>query len=661
MKKLLKFIFIIGPCFFLLCMNTKALENTYYYTGLNISTNGLYTDNSSASAIGSSIGYDLHQTNFSSNNYLAVSPTSNLSNRIGNYGVSLTQCDMSFISGNYYSVTYYFEHALSSYPHWSYSKVNYHLGISNSSATNYLKRNFNPISYTTDVQTIYAPTGADGTGFLSSFTIIFKAPENGTCLTMAYSSSNIDVPISTYTFVGYEYKALGGNAPSSADIKNELNSSFDNINANITNISNNIMTGINTSIDLVNDNINNATNDINNNINNATNSINDNINDMSNKVDNSINSEDSDTSSSKCGIVCKLKGIWTGIVHLPEYIWNFLKQGFDSIINIFKPEDHCEVSKNLFDFNQDYNKVHSSSSNILQFIKLDNGFRLVNKSSTATLKLIYDVFPVNKYNGKTLTISANVSTGGSLQIGYRYATSVSNYYVYDTTNKYTSSHSLTIDSNKTNGSGYVSLYFLIEPGQVVDFTDIMLVEGNEVLTYEEFGKETCTGGGSFFDWFGNFFKSIVSGILELPSKLVSLLLEGLKSLFVPTQEHLMDILEESKKLTENFGFVGEAMNFFLNIFTSLLGLVNQNGCIQLPEFSIGATSLFEAHTFWQAQNVCLSDNAILSANIDTIRTITSIALVTLFINFAVRKFFGILSKNDNEVIDNMAKSTRGEV
>ena len=86
---------------------------------------------------------------------------------------------------------------------------------------------------------------------------------------------------------------------------------------------------------------------------------------------------------------------------------------------------------------------------------------------------------------------------------------------------------------------------------------------------------------------------------------------------------------------------------FLTIFTSLLGLVNQNGCIQLPEFSIGSTSLFEAHTFWESQLVCLSDNAILSSNINTIRTITSIVLVTLFINFAVSKFFGILSKNDS--------------
>lgn len=143
-------------------------------------------------------------------------------------------------------------------------------------------------------------------------------------------------------------------------------------------------------------------------------------------------------------------------------------------------------------------------------------------------------------------------------------------------------------------------------------------------------------------------KGIFTGIIELPGKLVELLVNALKSLFVPTDDQLYDIVNESKELTDNFGFVGESVNFFLTIFTSLLGLVNANGCVELPEFTIGATSLFESYTFWQAQNVCLGDNAILSANINTIRTITSIVLVSLFINFAARKFFNILSKNDND-------------
>lgn len=143
-------------------------------------------------------------------------------------------------------------------------------------------------------------------------------------------------------------------------------------------------------------------------------------------------------------------------------------------------------------------------------------------------------------------------------------------------------------------------------------------------------------------------KGIFTGIIELPSKLVGLLIDALKSLFVPTDNQLYEIINDSKDLAENFGFIGESVNFFITIFTSLLGMVNANGCIELPEFTIGETSLFKSFTFWQAQNVCLNDNVILSRNIDTIRTITSIVLVGLFINFASSKFFNILSKNDSE-------------
>lgn len=144
-------------------------------------------------------------------------------------------------------------------------------------------------------------------------------------------------------------------------------------------------------------------------------------------------------------------------------------------------------------------------------------------------------------------------------------------------------------------------------------------------------------------------KGIFTGIIELPGKLISLLIDALKSLFVPTNNQLYEIINDSKSLSENFGFVGESVNFFINIFTSLLGMVNGGGCIELPEFSVGGTSLFDKVTFWSAQQVCLSDNVILSTHIDTIRTVTSIVLVCLFIGFASSKFFNILSKNDSGV------------
>lgn len=46
------------------------------------------------------------------------------------------------------------------------------------------------------------------------------------------------------------------------------------------------------------------------------------------KIKDTIMSDDSDTTSSKCGIICKLKGIFTGIIELPSKILNLLKSLF---------------------------------------------------------------------------------------------------------------------------------------------------------------------------------------------------------------------------------------------------------------------------------------------------------------------------------------------
>lgn len=51
-------------------------------------------------------------------------------------------------------------------------------------------------------------------------------------------------------------------------------------------------------------------------------------NENGNKINDSINSIDDDTTSSKCGIICKLKGIFTGIANLPSKIGDLLKSLF---------------------------------------------------------------------------------------------------------------------------------------------------------------------------------------------------------------------------------------------------------------------------------------------------------------------------------------------
>lgn len=86
--------------------------------------------------------------------------------------------------------------------------------------------------------------------------------------------------------------------------------------------------------------LNNYYENINDSINNAT----DKILQGQDKINDTLNSEDSDTSSKKCGVVCKLKGIWEGIVSLPKKV----ADAFGDILkSLFVPEDN--YFKNWFD------------------------------------------------------------------------------------------------------------------------------------------------------------------------------------------------------------------------------------------------------------------------------------------------------------------------
>ena len=156
---------------------------------------------------------------------------------------------------------------------------------------------------------------------------------------------------------------------------------------------------------------------------------------------------------------------------------------------------------------------------------------------------------------------------------------------------------------------------------------------------------------------GGFFENLTNSIKGFFDNLLTGIIEGLKSLFVPTREQLQEIVNQSTELSENFGFVGQSIDFFLNIFTSFLSMVNQDGCIILPELKLefskvnisgfGIDSKMNDWIGWEEQQVCLSDNPILNDNITTIRIITSIVLVCMFVGFGASKFFGILSKHDD--------------
>lgn len=231
--------------------------------------------------------------------------------------------------------------------------------------------------------------------------------------------------------------------------------------------------------------------------------------------------------------------------------------------------------------------------------------------------------------GRIRIVGLNLKTGGGNEFS-------GGFYLWQMT-----SGSISLIDFKVSANGFVD---------IKDYAQQSVIDGQKNQTNEQkktndkLDEAENTRKGIL-----GTIKDVLSNIINLPKKIVEFLIDALKSLFVPTDKQLYEIVNDSKELSENFGFVGQSMSFFINIFTSLLGMVNANGCIEMPAFKIGATSLFDEHIFWDARNVCLADNLILNANINTIRTITSIVFVSLFVGFATRKFFSILSKSENEV------------
>jgi len=294
----------------------KALNNIGPLSGLTISENGRFNDHRSNGS--SSIGYQIN--NFGE--YYSASPTSSTQLTHNGYGASIVQCDMSFAKGNYYSVSYYFlDDSMSFYFHPYYTSMSNKLAIGDT--TSLSSTNFTYETVNSDVQRKLV----EGLGYISSYTIIFKAPQTGTCLLSAFSSSPSG-PSDALSFVGYTYKSLGTKELSASDIQNALSSSF-------TSISNKIDQSINA-----------ATGSIIGSITNGNDSINSNIDELKEKQE-----EAHETS----------KGIWGTLKSLVSSIGNWftdlmssIGDGFKNLIEgikaLFVGEEveECKVIKNNF-------------------------------------------------------------------------------------------------------------------------------------------------------------------------------------------------------------------------------------------------------------------------------------------------------------------------
>lgn len=609
MRKFLFTIFSFLSSFILIC-DVNAVSNINDFSHLTIADSGAIYNNSNDSGY-NSVGYVIDEASFGTEStgqpYSFVTTTSNLQTVLNGYGASISQCGFNFQQNHNYSLTFYF--MSDEYNDIKYSldhtKKTYKLGISNS-PTGYTS--FNALSSESGVNNY-----VNKPYYVSWYSIVFKAPSSGSCITSAFSTS----PTYTHTtsgnmfmYLGYFYDYLGEGNLTADEIQHALENSF-----------------------------NNVTNNINNSINSATSQINSNIDELKAKQD-----EQNETSKGIWGSLKEgIANIGKWFTSLGESIGNFFADLKNAIIDSIMGKEVChDVSSTEEQEVQPVNLV-SKSDFTLNGSYYMTDFIPVSKDKKYIYWNFYDYVPSS--NNDILVYDDNKSNEYSFfSPGQR---------AYDQNGK--QSEFLFLPTSRVS---YIRLK--IKSSGFNNYEPKVYLGDDFGCTYPhteevEVTKPTCEREGGILGALSNLVKSIGKWFSDLTksignffSDLLNGIIEGLKALFVPTDEQLLEIIDASKDLSENFGFIGEAISFFITIFTSLLGLVNANGCVELPAFKMGATSLFKEHTFWEAQTVCLSDNVILSNNIDTIRAVTSIALVCMFITFAASKFFSILSKNDNE-------------
>lgn len=276
----------------------------------------------------------------------------------GQNGGALVQCGMSFVKDFYYSVTYNFLISSSNnYLHTSYTGWSGHqIGVCT---------NINCVPWTSfDTQS----TGQEIVPYLNgdyigSFTVVFKAPQNGTCVSIAFSSSNRSTNPQHAPFVGYKYASLGSAPLTESQIKNALSADVNDLKNRIDSMKDEQA---------------------------KTNQKLDDLNSKQDKTNDTLTSEDEDTTSKKCGVVCKLKGIFTGIIELPKKIVTLL---IDALKSLFIPDDTEFITNFVDSIENKLGFIAEVPIKVIQF-----GLNLVNASWTSVTSLSFPTVSIFGYH-----------------------------------------------------------------------------------------------------------------------------------------------------------------------------------------------------------------------------------------------------------------------
>ena len=312
-----------------------------------------------------------------------------------------------------------------------------------------------------------------------------------------------------------------------------------------------------------------------------------------------------------------------------ESIINNNNENTQQIIDQF---NSCRDSYNLFNINSthiDYNATSVITDNLL-------------KISTTGAYGRTD-FTNIQISNNTYTLSFNWSSNTSL------SGTDARVYVYDGSNVGT----LLTYSNLVGSSGKSSLTFTNTLGAIsirfspnntgtsktvtIDFTNIQIQKGSTATEYEPFGEQICTNK---LDEQNKTSKSILGKIGDILSylnpfsenffayKLVELIINGLKSLFIPKN---LDFLENFKDtMSDKLGFIASIPLQLIDFIIDLKDYAfSTPTSLSFPPISIFGFS------FWNQMTIDITEGL---SWVSGIKYVTDIICVILCVN-TLRKFY----------------------
>lgn len=198
------------------------------------------------------------------------------------------------------------------------------------------------------------------------------------------------------------------------------------------------------------------------------------------------------------------------------------------------------------------------------------------------------------------------------------------FYIPNTACKY--SNSGTLQNRVDDGSSLLDMRFRN-----------ILAGSTLVLSTREDNSGLLAG---IIEW----LRSILNGIIELPSRIWSAISSGLQDLFVPDAEFLAVYSEQWQILMqEHLGIVWEAVDSTFMVADLLRAFPGSTGSIEFPLISIPLCDTIFYFGGWTI-DLNISSNPVFSILFGALKTIVNIVCTLAFINSLKRRF--------EELIDN---------